>query len=374
MQKSIIVSGGGIVGQTAAIALSQAGHKVQMLEKRSSWGAMGAGLALPANATFQLDRLGLLSQVREKALEARSISYFTAEGELLCQQGFKGLHYTDSPYLALPHSSLHKVIRENNPIPVAMGRYINNFEQNDERVEVALDSGEQLEADLLLVCEGIYSSTRTFWVNPSPPVDMGLFCWRFLAPSPQNLGDDPQLFLGGKNACLLYPLSADQIYFYAHRADHKLQWCNPEEAVKALREEFAGYNEDVQGVLAGLNSDTNVIARRMQVMDSQVWGKGRVLCIGDAAHGCGPILQQGVAQGLEDVAVLTEELATGSPLIQQVKNFVDRRFNRVAWVCENSNTRLKELNTQQEQVRNQALRENGPSHTTGWKKLYQNEP
>ena len=59
----IIVIGGGIGGLTAALALAQGGHRVQVLERAARFAQPGPALRLAPNATAVLSRLGLLDHV-----------------------------------------------------------------------------------------------------------------------------------------------------------------------------------------------------------------------------------------------------------------------------------------------------------------------
>jgi salicylate hydroxylase len=61
----IVVIGGGVGGLTAALALAQGGHRVQVLERAARFAQAGPGLRLAPNATAVLARLGLLDQVLE---------------------------------------------------------------------------------------------------------------------------------------------------------------------------------------------------------------------------------------------------------------------------------------------------------------------
>ncbi|CAM3624929.1 FAD-dependent oxidoreductase [Parendozoicomonas haliclonae] len=380
MNLSIVISGCGLVGAAAARALSQAGHKVRVIERVSQWLPRGAGVALPANATSQLAKLGLLKQIEPFAQQGSAISYLTASGDRLCHRAFDGLYPDDAPYLALRYQDLHEqLVAGLEDIPVAMGTEISEVRQSDSDNSVAakLSSGEQLHCDLLLSAEGLHSPLRQTLFPGTALDDLGLFCWRFLAKKPDGFGHDPQLYLGRNDAFLIYPLSSGDVYCYGHRADQDTLHLDEAEALAQLQQCFSGYVPAVVQLTQGKMLENRLITGRMRVLNNPVWSSGRVLCIGDAAHGCGPILQQGVAQGLEDVTVLTEVLGgltNKEQLPQALEQFRLRRDPRVRWVCEHSNTPLRLLSSEDEQLRNTRLKATGPIHTQGWEALFKSQP
>src|SRR5580692_7533938 len=67
----IVVIGGGVGGLTAALALAQGGHRVQVLERASRFAQSGPGLRLAPNATAVLARLDLLDQVLQLGARPR---------------------------------------------------------------------------------------------------------------------------------------------------------------------------------------------------------------------------------------------------------------------------------------------------------------
>src|SRR5579871_6665376 len=63
----LLVIGGGIGGLATALAASQAGVPVHLIEKSDAFGELGAGLQLAPNAMWALDRLGIYQDVRKQA-------------------------------------------------------------------------------------------------------------------------------------------------------------------------------------------------------------------------------------------------------------------------------------------------------------------
>ncbi|MFT7510223.1 MAG: salicylate hydroxylase, partial [Sulfitobacter sp.] len=59
------ISGGGVGGLCAAIALRKAGHDVEVFEQARAMNRVGADVNLTPNAVFALDRLGVGDYLRE---------------------------------------------------------------------------------------------------------------------------------------------------------------------------------------------------------------------------------------------------------------------------------------------------------------------
>src|ERR1700753_3135686 len=59
-----VVAGGGIAGLAAAVALTQAGWQVTVLERAPAFGEVGAGLGFTGNGMAALGALGVAEAVR----------------------------------------------------------------------------------------------------------------------------------------------------------------------------------------------------------------------------------------------------------------------------------------------------------------------
>ena len=67
-EKPIIIAGGGIGGFAAALALSQKGRAVHLLEQAAEFGEVGAGIQIGPNVFKMFDVLGVTDAIREVAV------------------------------------------------------------------------------------------------------------------------------------------------------------------------------------------------------------------------------------------------------------------------------------------------------------------
>ena len=59
----ILIIGGGIAGCCAAIALSDQGHRVKIVEKQTEWRFQSSGIFVYTNGLVSLDALGLMDDI-----------------------------------------------------------------------------------------------------------------------------------------------------------------------------------------------------------------------------------------------------------------------------------------------------------------------
>jgi 2-polyprenyl-6-methoxyphenol hydroxylase-like FAD-dependent oxidoreductase len=100
-----------------------------------------------------------------------------------------------------------------------------------------------------------------------------------------------------------------------------------------LVDRLAGYEGIVGELRDSLDpSDEIVYSPISEVWLPTPWYRGRVIVLGDAAHGCGPHLAQGAAMAIEDAVVLAEELESHRALTDTLAAVMARRIDRVTLV------------------------------------------
>ena len=320
MKPTVLISGAGIGGLTAALALLRRGISVRVLEQANVLGEVGAGLQLSANATRALWQLGLEEPLMALACEpagkeirlwnsGRTWKLFDLGAQSVAQHGY--------PYLTLYRPDLHAVlvdaVRRLDPDAIRLDARCSGFEAEANGVTLHLADGGKVAGDLLIGADGVHSVVRRQLFGDTPAQFSGCLAWRGVvraADLPAHLLRQVGVnWVGPGRHVIHYPLHGGELLNFVgivERDDWQVESWTQKGTHEECHADFAGWHEDVHTLIDRVQTPYKWALMVRAPMTR--WSRGRVGLLGDACHPTLPFLAQGAAMAIEDGYVLARAI------------------------------------------------------------------
>ena len=316
----ILIAGGGIGGFAAALALTQKGFPVQVLERAADFHEIGAGIQLGPNVFRMFEILGVSEQmshwavfpdnlIMRDALDGSEITRIPTGEPLHRRFGY--------PYAVIHRADLHKVLIDavkRSPLAtLTTSCKLASYEDRGDHVVVQTESGRTFEGAALIGADGLWSAVRGQLVADGKPRVSGHIAYRGVIPLvdvPLHLRENNVvLWAGPKTHLVHYPLHRGEVYNLVvvfHSSRYEEGWDTYGDPGE-LRERFAGQHPKVREFLSMANEWKMWVLCDREPFSQ--WTRGRVTLLGDAAHPMLQYLAQGGCMAIEDAVVLARSLA-----------------------------------------------------------------
>ncbi len=373
----IVVIGAGLAGLSAASALMRAGaRRVRVLERAPHLREFGGGIQLSPNAVKALRAIGADDAVLAAAFRPRSARLIDGRsGRILFEAplGETSVTLYGAPYLHMHRGDLIVAlagVAKEAGAEIIVNAEVVRLETCADGVRLELAQGAAIEADLVVLADGI-GSRLLGHVDPLPRGrPSGLVAWRGLAPvealSPGQ--GDPfagvapcaNVWIGPGRHLVAYYVRGGKLLSFVAVAEHGFLpapgnipagislratplWEKAGD-VEPLRRAFADFTPSARAVLAAARECSAWPLVERGVADH--WSAGRVTALGDAVHAMAPFMAQGAAMAFEDAAVLafclapvfrkreTVALSALEPALLQYESLRQdrvRRVHRTSW-------------------------------------------
>lgn len=335
----ILIAGGGIGGLTAALALLQRGHDVDVYEQAQELKEVGAGVQISPNGNRVLFELGVGDALRRLSCEAsgKEIRLWNSGNTWkLFDLGAVSVERYGYPYLTVYRPDLIEVlaqaVRAIKPDAIHLRSRVLGFGQDADHVTLQLERG-RVQADALIGADGVHSKIRQSLFGPDQPAFTGLMAWRGVIPMerlPERMRRPVGTNWVGPGAHVVhYPLHAGRIMNFVgvvERDDWQVESWSVSGSTEECLNDFRGWHEDVRHMIQSITTPFKWALMHRAPLDS--WGHGRVSLLGDACHSTLPFLAQGAVMALEDGYLLARALEAEPDVAKALGRYESARKER----------------------------------------------
>lgn len=316
----IAVVGAGMGGLAFAAAMRGSRHEVRVYEQATELAELGAGISLWANGTRLFEEMGIAGQMAQRSCETEAAYFRNEDGSIAAQQPLArddwyrrtyGYPYYGALRTDLQSALLDVIGRDT----IHLGKQLQRIDDEGEQATLYWADGSSDSADLVIGADGIKSVVRKLVDPAARPVFTRSSAFRGLARTEQlYLLPEPHSFtdwMGDGLHLLNFPVGADfQYTTIVVFVDGPSEWSHDSWRIpadpKEIRARFAGWHPAVAQLLDHVNLSERWGLHQVSRMDS--WHRGRVVLIGDAAHGMLPHHGQGAISSFEDAITLAHIL------------------------------------------------------------------
>ncbi len=334
----IPILGGGVAGVSTAIALKQKGFDVTVYERHKTETNIGAGIVVWPNATYVLEKLRIISQIKAVSGYPTRMHRLSHTGENLGSINIEAINkimgYSSFSILRTDFQNI--LISKLNELGIFINynHEVTQLQINGEKTITHFKNEKISSADIIIGADGRMSSlARQYVLGENKPVYQGFINWIGVFESEkkvfQNIVVNDYWGIGERFG--IVPVSQYKAYWAGGIASAKIGRKQPTHYKKELHSIFSGWPTLVDEMI--VQTPTSRI-NKVYVHDHnpiKLWHKNNVIVIGDAAHAPLPTSGQGACQALEDAWHLANCLTSNSTNIARAfTQFTQLRSEKTA--------------------------------------------
>lgn len=292
----------------------------------------GGALGILPNGLRLLHRLGLYEKLLSRGSSNSRVVIRSIDGSVLGEQDVVGWarEQTGFGQLRIKRSDVLAELLEavqTAGITVQYGKTLTAIEEHEDSITAVFADGTRDSGDILLGCDGIHSSVRRLYVDPSQISEYTGFAGLTAlvasgSAAPKLAGINPTLTPEGMFTTVSCTAAEDEIYWVFSRETPLPDSLDARDGWEVRRrDEVQGFKTTLFELLADAGGEWGAILKDIVEQTSTVqfypvyrlplggtWYRGRCMLLGDAAHAMQPQAGQGISMALEDAFLICKLL------------------------------------------------------------------
>lgn len=324
-----VISGASIAGLSAAWWLRHVGWQVTVIERAPAFRDGGQNVDVRGVAREVLDRMGLVDAIRARNTTETGTVIVDRDGKVRSELPSDGPDGATAD-LEVLRGDFARVILDDLPdgVSIVYGETIQDVDDQagGRRATVTTDAGRVLDADLVVIAEGVRSRTRDrLFPAPGEVDERDLGVTMVFGTIPRTPSDDDRWrwynAVGGRQVHLRPDPYGTTRAILAYAGGDDLVGRSRSEALATLRTRYADAGWQTERVLDGFDDSDDVYLDELTQIRMPRWHRGRVCVIGDAAWCVTPMGGGGASLALTSGYVLAASVTADEELDRALDAF-----------------------------------------------------
>lgn len=306
----ILISGAGVAGLTAAIALGRAGFKPVIVERANDVRADGYIISLSHRSYQFAEKLGLLPEIHKRLAGVTASSYHRADKTLLTldyERLFEGVRVVQ-----IMRDDLQDILYEKarDLAEFRFGNSISHFGSAKAAQEVHFSDGGSEEFDLIIGADGLHSTVRELGFADAKIErrHLGLCSAAYRLPNIAGLSHKFETHMERDRYMVIFTTPQNGLAAVFVWAGDMERGPEPARRQQTLLAAYDNSNELVQKVLDHCPPDGAFFMDPLIQIRMDSWHRPHMVLTGDAAHCLTLISGQGATMAFTGACVLSEHL------------------------------------------------------------------
>ncbi|GAP58445.1 uncharacterized protein Rv1260/MT1298 [Arthrobacter sp. Hiyo1] len=313
MDRSVLVSGGGIAGLTAAYWLAKAGWSVTIVERSADARSSGNPIDVRGDAVAITRQMGIWSRLEEAATGVERLVFVDADGQPQAtiptrQRADRDgeveveVARTDLVGLLLEKAQeTSRIIRDDS---------ITALHQDDGGIDVEFRRTPSRRFDLVVGSDGLHSTVRRLVFGPEERFSrpFGMFVGTVRAAAPIQDPRTVLMYNEPGTSLTIHPAGGKPGFAFIFRGQHDFDYRDADQGRRLVESTYADGGWLTPLALEEWGASDERYFDAVTRMDVPQWSAGRVVLLGDAAS-CISLFGEGSSSAIVGAKTLADAIA-----------------------------------------------------------------